>query len=72
MALGFQSKPVATIKAKSAASTDMFTINGCTTGNTTPENAATQINKLLNVGGQAIVADTNMKRIQTEEVVDNG
>ena len=72
MALGFNSKPVATIKAKSATGSDMFTVSGCTTGNTTPENAATQINKLLNIGGQSIVADTNMKRIQTEEVVDNG
>lgn len=71
MALGFNTKPVASLKAKQFDSTDMHTFNGVTTANITPENAAIQINKLLNIGGLSIVADENMSRIITEEVVNN-
>lgn len=71
MALVFDTKPVASIKAKDATSTNMYTIPGVTTASTTPANAATQINKLLAVGGKAIVADSNMKRVITEEAIDN-
>lgn len=71
MAFVFNSKPVATIKAKDATSTDMYTIYGCTTATTTPVNAATQINKILDIGGLEIAADEYMSRTITEEVVDN-
>lgn len=70
MALAFNNKPVATIKAKAADGTEIITISGVTTAATTPENAATQINKILDIGGRAIVADENMTRIRTEEAVN--
>lgn len=71
MAFVFNQKPVATIKARSATSTDSYTINGVTTAATTPVNAAEQINKILDIGGQEIAADTHMSRVYTEEVVNN-
>ena len=72
MAWEFFTTPTATIKAKSANSTDIITIKGVTTASITPTAAAQQINKLLNIGGKAIVADSNMTRTQIEEAVDNG
>lgn len=71
MALSFNFKPTATLKAKSANSTDMFTINGVTIANTTPENAAVQVNKILGIGGLSVVADTNMTRTQIQEVEES-
>lgn len=71
MALIFQNKPVATIKAKSATGQTMYTINGVTQASTTPANAAVQINKILDIAGFAVAADENMTRTITEEVVDN-
>lgn len=71
MAFVFNQKPVATIKARSATSSDTYTINGVTTANTTSANAAEQINKLLAVGDQAIAGDEYMSRVYVEEVVDN-
>ena len=70
MALVFNTKPVATIKAK-ATSGESISVAGCTNGATTPDNAAAQINKILNIGGKAIVGDANMTRTQVEEVVDS-
>jgi len=67
MALAFNFKPVATLKAKSATSSDMVSINGITIASTTPENAAEQVNKILGVGGLSVVADTNMTRTQIQE-----
>lgn len=71
MALAFENLVSATIKAKDATSTDMFTIPGVTVGSTTPANAAEQINKLLAIGNKAVVADVNMKRVITQEAIDN-
>lgn len=71
MALAFQSKPTATLKARAYDSTTIHSIAGVTTATTTPENAAAQVNKLFAIGGLSVVADTNMKRIQTEEVANN-
>lgn len=71
MALMFQSTSVATIKAKSSTSTDMFTVPGVTTDSTTVANAATQINKLLDIVGFEIAGDEYMTRTITEEAVDN-
>lgn len=71
MALAFNFKPVATLKAQSATSTDMFTFAGVTTANTTPANAAAQVNKILAVVGKSVVADEKMTRTSTEEAVDN-
>lgn len=71
MALIFQNKPVATIKAKSATGQTMYTINGVTQASTTPANAAVQINKILDIAGFAVAADEYMTRTITEEVVDD-
>lgn len=70
MALSFNTKPVATIKARSTEGT-LITTPGCTTENITPAQAAAQINKILAIGGKAIVADTHMTRSQFEEAVDD-
>lgn len=71
MALAFNFKPVATLKAKSATSTDMFTFAGVTTATTTPLNAATQANKILAIVGKQCAADENMTRTIVEESVDD-
>lgn len=70
MAFVFNQKPVATIKARSATSTDSYIINGVTTAATTPVNAAEQINKILDIGDQEIAADKYMSRGYSEEVVE--
>lgn len=67
----FSTKPVATITAKTVGSTEKTVINGVTTANTTPENAAVQINKILSVVGKEI-GTSGMIRTQTEEAIDNG
>ena len=74
MAFTFQSKPVATIKARSGAenSTDYISMPGCNATDNSGDNAAAQINKLLTIGGMSVVADATMKRTVTEEVVSNG
>ena len=72
MAFTFQNKPTATIRAKSASSTEILSIAGVNVTENSADTAATQINKLLAIGGLSIVADASMKRITTEEVVDNG
>ncbi|MBR0290175.1 MAG: hypothetical protein IJQ82_14455 [Selenomonadaceae bacterium] len=71
MALEFTNTNVATIKAKSTEGAFIST-PGVTTDTITPAQAATQINKILAIGGKAIVADINMTRTRGEEVVDNG
>lgn len=70
MAMVFQAPTVATIRAMSATSTKMFTIEGVTADTTTADNAATQINKLLAIGGKEIVADEHMYRTLKQEVVE--
>lgn len=70
MAFVFKQKPVATIKARSATSTDSYIINGVTTAATTTVNAAEQINKILAIGDQEIAVDKYMSRNYTEEVVE--
>lgn len=70
MALTFNSTPVATIRARKTDAS-FISIAGCTNGNITPAQAAVQINKILSIGGQAIVADSHMTRSQFEEVVDD-
>ena len=70
MAMVFQSLTTATIRAKSATSTDMFSFAGVTADTTTADNAANQINKILAIGDKAIVADEYMYRTLKQEVVD--
>lgn len=70
MSFVFQQKPVATIKGKSATSTDTFTINGVAATVTSATDAASQINKLLAVGDKSIAADEYMTLTQTKEAVE--
>ena len=72
MAWTFNTKQSAAVHAQLADSTNMVIVYGCTTASTTPENAATQINKLLDVGGKSIIVNDKMYRANTEEAVDNG
>ena len=67
----FATKPVATITAKTVGSTEKTTVPGVTTATTTPDNAATQINKILSVVGKEI-GTSGMIRTQTEEAINNG
>ena len=67
----FQEKPTATISAKVTGSSKMLSLDGITTGSTTPENAAAQINKILNVVGSAVTT-SGMVRTRKEEAIDNG
>lgn len=70
MSLSFNTKPTATVKAKSTEG-GFISMPGCTNGPTTPANAAAQMNKILDIGGKAVIADKSMTRTQTEEVVED-
>ena len=59
------------ITSKHSTSTDKISIDGITAGNITPEYAAEQINKLLNIIGLSVVT-TGMTRTITQEATDNG
>ena len=73
MALVFNTKPVAVLKASDNRDRSATrTITGITTANTTPDNAAAQVNKLLGIAGEGIVANEKMTIVETKEAVDNG
>ena len=44
---------------------------GISTGSMTPDDAVSQINKILAIAGKALANDTNVKRIKTEEAVSS-
>lgn len=67
----FNIKQCATLKGKSSMG-DSLTLPGVTTANITPQQAATQANKILDIGGKTILADRTMTRVQTEEVISDG
>ena len=64
----FTDKESAKIQAQFSGSTNTITIDGVTSGETTPENAQEQINKILNIVGKSVVA-TKMKQIITREAL---
>lgn len=66
------SKPTASLWAKTTAGNPIILNNAITRAATTPENIAAQVNKLLAIGGIAINADSSIKRIIVEEAIDNG
>lgn len=72
MALTFQSKPVATITARFTDEQKSINVEGCNAAETSIDNAAAQINKLLAIVGRSVRADSNMYKIKKEEAVDNG
>ena len=71
MAWTFNTKQSAAVHAQLANSTSMLIVYGCTTASTTPDNAATQINKLLDIGGKAIVVNEKMYRDSKEEATED-
>ena len=64
----FTTKEYAKIQAQMSDSTNTITIDGVTSGDTTPENAKAQIDKILNIIGRS-VSTTKMKQIVTKEAV---
>ena len=70
MAYTFEEKPVATIKAKIAGTTDEISVGGVTTGTTTVDNAVAQINKILDIAGKSVQAG-GMTRVRIEEATEN-
>lgn len=66
----FNLKPTAILCAKNNDG-DFISIDGITTGETTPDNAAAQINKILGCVGKSVTT-ANMSIILTKEAVNNG
>lgn len=64
----FTPKTTAKIQAQLSGSTSTITVDGVTSGETTPENAQAQINKILDIVGKSVVT-TKMKQIITKEAV---
>lgn len=62
----FTTKEYAKIQAQISGSTGTITIDGVTSGATTPENAKAQVDKILNIVGKSVVTD-KMKQIITKE-----
>ena len=60
MAFNFVTKKTATLTATLSGSTKTINIQGCNPDETSGDNAATQANKLLGIGGKSIVADAKM------------
>ena len=71
MAWIFNTKPVTTVRIQESGTANMFSINGCTNAATTPDNAASQINKLLNIGGKSAIVSHKMERKYSEEVIES-
>ena len=64
----FAEKETAKIQAMLSGSTSSITIDGVTSGATTPENAKAQIDKILNIVGRSVIT-AKMKQIITKEAV---
>lgn len=64
----FEEKETAKIQAQLSGTTNTITIDGVTSGATTPENAQKQINKILFIVGKSVVT-SKMKQIITKEAV---
>lgn len=67
----FTQKPTAIIWAKDGDTGEFISIGGITTGNTTPENAKAQLDKIWGIAGKSVLT-SGMTRIRTEEATDNG
>ena len=66
----FTTIQTAKITAMLTGTTNTLTIDGVTSGETTPENAKTQIDKILNIVGKSVVT-TKMKQIITREAAES-
>ena len=67
----FTEKATAKIQAQITGTTNTMTIAGTNATETDPENAATQINKLLDVVGKSVTT-SGMVKIVEQEAVTNG
>lgn len=65
----FAEREYAKIQAYLSGSTNTITIDGVTSGATTPENAKAQVDKILGVVGRSVVT-SKMKQIVTKEAVE--
>ena len=72
MALTFQAKPAATVTARYSDEAKSVNIDGCNSNETSIDNAAAQINKLLAIVGRSVRADSNMYMTLKKEAVNNG
>lgn len=64
----FTEKVTAKIQAQLSDNTSTITVDGVTSGATTPENAKAQIDKILGIVGRS-VSTSKMKQIITKEAV---
>lgn len=64
----FTAKTTAKIQAQLTGSTSTITVDGVTAGETTPENAKAQIDKILYIVGKSVLT-AKMKQIITKEAV---
>lgn len=62
----FEDKQYAKIQARLTGTTNLITIDGTTSGATTPENAKEQIDKILDIVGKS-VETVGMRQIVTKE-----
>ncbi|MBD3878230.1 MAG: hypothetical protein SR1Q5_00890 [Quinella sp. 1Q5] len=69
MAFNFVLKKTATLTATLAGTTNQLKIPGCYSGETSADNAVAQVNKILAIGGKAIVAD-NKSKLTVEKGVE--
>ena len=65
----FSEKETAKIQAYLFGTTNTITVDGVTSGATTPENAKAQIDKILNIVGRSVSA-AKMRQIITKEAID--
>ena len=64
----FTAKITAKIQAELSDNTSTITVDGVTSGETSPENAKAQIDKILHIVGRSVTT-TKMKQIITREAV---
>lgn len=62
----FTAKTTAKIQAQLSDSISTITVDGVTSGETSPENAKAQIDKILHIVGKSVTT-TKMKQIITKE-----
>ena len=70
MALVFENRNVATLRAKSSDGS-FISLAGVNPTETSPSNIAAQVNKVLYIGGKSVVADTNMTLDQKKGAVED-
>lgn len=67
----FQDQPTVKVTSKISGTTNKISMTGITANAFTPEEAQTQLNKILDIIGISVLT-SGMTRTRTEEAVDNG